>query len=488
MKNSPLFLTLSSALLLAALVAVAAPEEKRQPGQGGRGGPGGGAGVEPAVVPPYLFNLWLCRPGADSVSISVLAWEDMEGYIAYGETETALGARSQVVKLTAGEPQTVVLASLRPDTPYHYRWVYRRSSSAAATEDAVRSFHTQRAAGKKFSFVVQADSHLDTSTDVRVYQQTLANMLEDQPDFMVDLGDTTMVDKFGSFYIRASSQYLAQRYYMGRMAHSVPVYFTLGNHDGEKGERLTGKPDSMPLWSLGMRKKFFPNPEPGGIYSGNSIPFEQAGLLQNYYAWEWGSALFVVLDPFWSTTSRKAEDNWSMTLGEAQYRWLSSTLQASRAPFKFVFIHHLVGGLGRDVRGGAGISQLMEWGGQNADGTPGFATHRPGWEMPIHALFVKHGVSIVFHGHDHLYVQEERDGIIYQEVPQPGHPSGGTRSAEEYGYTGSIFGSSGHLRVTVKPEVTQVDYVRSLVPSVTRDSLANRTVQHTYTRQPRQPR
>ena len=98
-------------------------------------------------------------------------------------------------------------------------------------------------------FVMQADSHLDTSTDVRVYQQTLANIRADKPDFMVDLGDTTMVDKFGKFYTRAESQYRAQRYYLGQIAHSIPVLLTLGNHDGEKGERLEGK-DSMPMWSV----------------------------------------------------------------------------------------------------------------------------------------------------------------------------------------------------------------------------------------------
>jgi hypothetical protein len=110
----------------------------------------------------------------------------------------------------------------------------------------------------------------------------------------------------------------------------------------------------------------------------------------------------------------------------------------------------------------------MEWGGKNADGSEGFKQNRPGWEMPIHQLFVKTGVNIVFHGHDHLFVKEELDGIIYQEVPQPGHPSGGTRSAEEYGYTGVILGSSGHVRVTVSEKEAKVDYVRSIVPGVTR--------------------
>ena len=289
-----------------------------------------------------------------------------------------------------------------------------------------------------------------------------------------------MVDKFGNFFMRAESQYKAQRYYMGQVAHSMPIFMTLGNHDGEQGSRLTGEPNSMPLWSVGMRKKYFPNPEPGGIYSGNDRPFGDAGLLQNYFAWSWGDALFVVLDPFWPTTQRKGEDNWSMTLGEAQYRWLSKTLSESPAAFKFVFIHHLVGGLGKDVRGGANTAPYMEWGGKNADGTDGFARNRPGWEIPVHQLMVKNGVSAVFHGHDHLFVKEELDGIIYQEVPQPGHPSGGTRSAEEYGYTGTVLGSSGHVRVTVEPKKATVDYVRSVIPGMRKASVENGEVEHRY--------
>ena len=33
-----------------------------------------------------------------------------------------------------------------------------------------------------------------------------------KPDLMIDLGDTTMVDKFGKFFRRSESQYKAQRY------------------------------------------------------------------------------------------------------------------------------------------------------------------------------------------------------------------------------------------------------------------------------------
>ena len=44
-----------------------------------------------------------------------------------------------------------------------------------------------------------------------------------------------------------------------------------------------------------------------------------------------------------------------------------------------------------------------------------------------------------------------------------------------------ILGSSGHLRVTVEANEAKVDYVRSIVPSVTRDDQPNASVEHSYT-------
>jgi hypothetical protein len=278
------------------------------------------------VTPDYVFNTWLCRPGDDSITFSILSWKAMELFIHFGEKADDLSRRSETVKIGAGESKNLVLTGLKADTGYFYQVNYRLGSGEAAKEP-LRGFHTRRAPASAFKFVVQADSHLDVNSSDKVYQQTLANMKADKPDFMIDLGDTTMVDKFGNFYTRAESQYRAQRYYIGQLAHSTPVFLTLGNHDGEQGSRLNGTADSMPPWSLGMRKKYFPNPEPGGIYSGNTTPRDKAGLLQNYYSWEWGGVLFLVLDPFWSTTQRKSEDNWNMTLGSDQYRWLKSTLE-----------------------------------------------------------------------------------------------------------------------------------------------------------------
>ncbi|NDC64663.1 MAG: hypothetical protein EBZ59_11915, partial [Planctomycetia bacterium] len=98
------------------------------------------------------------------------------------------------------------------------------------------------------------------------------------------------------------------------------------------------------------------------------------------------------------------------------------------------------------------------------DGSDGFAEHRPGWPMPVHQLLVKRGVSAVFHGHDHLYVHGQRDGIHYQCVPQPGNIAGGTRAAAEYGYaSGTILGSPGHVRVRVSPTGAKVEFIRTAV-------------------------
>jgi hypothetical protein len=58
-----------------------------------------------------------------------------------------------------------------------------------------------------------------------------------------------------------------------------------------------------------MRHTYFPNPTDGNDK-------------HSYFAFEWGNALFIGLDPFWSTMQRGAS-GWDMTLGEAQYRWLN---------------------------------------------------------------------------------------------------------------------------------------------------------------------
>jgi hypothetical protein len=299
---------------------------------------------------------------------------------------------------------------------------------------------------------------------------------------MIDLGDTFMTEKYKP-YTTALPQYLAQRYYLSQVGRSAPLFIVLGNHDGEGAPR--GQSEDTSTGAALMRTQYFPNPLPDEFYSGNTTPDPTAESLQDYYAWEWGDALFIVLDPYWFTPASQgnAADLWNPTLGEAQYQWLKTTLQESQARWKFVFIHQLIGGADKNGRGGVEVADLYEWGGNNADGSYGFDEHRSGWGVPIHQLLLANHVTAVFHGHDHLFVKQELDGIIYQEVPQPGASrSNATNSAAEYGYLGGVvLGSSGHLRVTVRPDGVTVDYVRTYLPEDENASQQNGQVDYSYT-------
>lgn len=425
--------------LVAALLCTVAATS-RADAQGGRRGPPA-TGTFQTDVAPIDLNVILARPTPTGVTLSLLSGTDRDATVVID----AEPVQRRAQKLRAGEPVTMEVTGLQADHTYHY-------SVDGGTTQRSGTFHTARGKGATFRFVLQADSHLDERSDLRVYTNTLTNMRADSADFLIDLGDTFMSEKYADFRT-ASAQYYAQRSYFGLIGNTLPVFLVQGNHDGELGWTPANA-----VWAAGLRTKYFPPVAADGFY-------RTPGTARNYYAWRWGDATFIVLDPFAETTVRpnRAGTSWAWTLGKSQYDWLVATLENNPSPYTFVFLHHLVGGSGYEARGGSEASRFFEWGGANLDGSPGFSTQRPGWGMPIHDLLVKHQVTAVFHGHDHLYVHQERDGIAYQEVPQPSlGREGGINSAEEYGYrSGTLFGSPGHLRITVDSAKAQVEFIRS---------------------------
>jgi len=442
-------------------------------------------------VPAHPFDLILGRPTPQAITLSVLAYRELEGFVAFGPQPGQPASETPRRRFVKGEPVALALGSLQPNTRYYYRFRSRAPGGAGFASSEEYSFTTARPRGSTFTFTIQADSHLDFGIDPPTYEKSLRNAVAARTDFHVDLGDTFMTDKRNDFH-EAFPQYLAQRYYFGLVGPSAPVFLVLGNHDGEQPGRGGTGADSMAVWSNTQRKKYFPNPVPDGFYTGNTVPDRFAGLLEDYYAWEWGDALLVALDPYWYSARQRGGgggggDSWAWTLGRAQYDWLQRTLETSTARFKFVFIHHLVGGETPEGRGGAEASPFFEWGGRELDGRHTFGQKRPGWPAPIHDLLVKARVAVVFHGHDHFYAQQERDGIIYQLVPQPGHSRyDNTRSAGEYGYkSGVIQGASGILRVTVSPDQAFIEYVRAYPDSAESSSRKTGAVTHRYMLAPR---
>ena len=415
------------------------------------------------AVPEHAFDLVPVRPEKNSVALSVLAYGDLEGYVAYGLQAGKLAMQTPLQQFKKGEPVEVLISGLNENSAYYYQFRSRPSGVKDFANSPEYTIHTARPPGACFTFTLTADAHLDERTSPEVYLQTLANIRNDRPDFHIDLGNLSMTDKHASRE-EAGAQYLAQRYYLSQI--SSPVFLALGTHDGESGKDDDGSDDCLAAWSNRTRKRLFPNPVPDDFYSGNKTHRTPGGLLQNYYAWEWGDALFVVLDPFrYSIRQHGGGDGWAWSLGAEQYQWLEQTLRQSHAKFKFVFIHNLLCG-DQAARGGVEVASLNEWGGKNPDGSDGFNDRRPGWDAPVHQLLVQNHVAVLFKAHDNFFARQDLDGLVYLMVPQPSFAGNDRiRDLETYGYKSGVFlGNSGHIRVTVTPEKAKIDYIRSALP------------------------
>lgn len=432
-------------------------------------------------------SIILGRPTDVSITASIQFDYAVDCYLEYGTTSGIYTNTIPTFNNTANIPDEVEMQNLIPDTKYYYRMQYRSVGVGAFVPTPEYSFHTQRAPGSAFTFTIEADEHLYDKKGVdNMYRITLDNEAADNPDFMITLGDIFGDDHTPSTTTLADMDALhnAYRPFLGDICHSVPFYVCLGNHEGENDYYLgTTPPNNIGVFGTLTRKKYYPNPFPNNFYSGDTIA-EGFGmdLPENYYAWTWGDALFVVLDVYRTecyTTLAAKPGNWNWTLGNAQYNWLKTTLQNSTAKHKFVFAHHIRG----QGRGGITNAQLFEWGGRDSlNGNSTFTTHRPGWAMPIHDLFVNYGVDIFFQGHDHLFAHEVLDSVTYQEVPMAADSTYEIGMlANASAYTADTLDGTGHLRVTVYPSCVQVDFVRAYLPADTNATHHNQEVAFSYT-------
>lgn len=421
----------------------------------------------------------LGRPTDTSITMNILFDKSVNVYWEYGLTTGSYTMNTPIYTTIADTPIEINFSNLVANTKYFYRTRYKLTNASNYVTGTEHYFQTQRKSGSTFSFVVEADPHLDSNCDSNAYRLTLQHMLSKKPDFIVDLGDNAMSDKLPVIDKKSIiDRTLLFRNYFNELTHSVPLYVTLGNHEGELGWLPNTNENSLPTMAALIRKTYFPNPFPNQFYSGNTVSEPMVGIRENYYAWEWGDALFVVIDPYMYT---KSKPEWGWTLGLEQYNWLKKTLSNSKAKFKFLFSHQLVGGTGTDGRGGSEFVHLYEMGGRNTDSTFGFNSNRPGWDKPIHYLLYENKASIYFHGHDHLFAKQDKDGIVYQEVPQPSAKNLTTITGTAYGYVnGILMPNRGYLYITVSPNKAQVDYVKTYLPSEENATRKNGDIAYTY--------
>jgi phosphodiesterase/alkaline phosphatase D-like protein len=441
---------------------------------------------------PTHFDVVLGRPTDHSITANARADTNVQVYLEYGLQSGAYSMQTPVMNLNAGQPLESVLDRLQPDSGYHYRLRFRAADEEAFDADTERSFHTQRAPGSTFTFCIQGDSHPERTRsqfNPDLYRRTLLTAAAEQPDFYVCMGDDFSVDTLATLTADTVRQrYELQRPYLSLVASIAPLFLVNGNHEQAAAYLLDGTPNNVAVWAQNARNAYYPQPVPDGFYTGDTESVEYIGPLRDYYAWTWGDALFVVIDPYWHTAipvdnklgvdrdDKGQRDLWNVTLGETQYRWLRRTLEESRSRYKFVFAHH-VNGTGR---GGIELADLYEWGGRNKNGTWGFDARRPGWGKPIQQLMAENHVTIFFQGHDHVFVRQQLDGVVYQTLPEPADPYYTPYFMDRY-LSGDKLPNSGYTRVIVSPSGVRVEYVRTFLPADESPGQTSGMIAYTYT-------
>ena len=473
---------------------------------------------------PSIANVILGRPTNNSIAVSILAAEKINAFIEYGYTKTKYTEKSPTVSIEPNTPGVIDLAGLRANSKIYYRIQYAAGSSKTFQSSKQASFSTAKKAASTFTFTVHGDTHPERNGKMfnsELYYVTMANVAGQQPDFHILMGDDFSIDpligKGQANQANVEKIYRTHRDWLGVIGANVPVFLINGNHEQAAAYLLDGTLTNPAVLAGNARLKYFPLPAPDSFYTGDSYEIPGVGLPRDYYAWTWGDALFVTLDPYWHSKNAvdnlagvtvpedqgsgggqggggqggnkkgtatggagngKTKDMWSIGIGDEQYAWLKKTLETSTAKYKFVFAHHVMG----TGRGAVEVSYDYEWGGKDPKGVSTFAKERPNWELPIHDLMVKNKVSIFFQGHDHIFVTQERDGLIYQAMPNPADDTFSYFNDTAY-KSGTKAPNSGHVRVTVAPKQATVEY---FLAARSKDSgRKNLQIAHKYTVSPK---
>jgi len=313
---------------------------------------------------------------------------------------------------------------------------------------ALGRFTTQRTGEQAFTAALMTDSHTGTFPEGRpeldVLDAVVHNVRRDHPELVLALGDNvawpTSRNRPQTDEVGALRAYTMYRRHMAPLTMSSPHFGLIGNWEGESGKFPAGA-----IATAGnVRRRFLPNPDHRTYPQGGSAA-------EDYYAFTWGPALFVVLNvqsytvPSGEQPSRRDDvtvvEDW--TLGAAQMAWLVRTLTSSDAPYKFVCIHHAVGGNAANE-----VETLYGRGGGRAA--------RVGEQARLHELMLDTGVQVFFYGHDHVFVDQVVDGLHYALPGSAGAPWRFGRDITGYG---SFWTDAGHARLMVRPEQSTVSYV-----------------------------
>jgi hypothetical protein len=406
-------------------------------------GPDGGDGRAPTLLgAPLLF-----APTAEGFGVSVVLSAGDPASLGVRVRPDGAPEWGEIVRLPEVRARDLAqwrVTGLTAGTRYQYQ-IFARGAEVVLYEGSVM---TQRPQGASFSFAMVSDTHIgaDPTFSNQGVPATLsaasAAIGAAAPDFMVNLGDVLDFHQYGfneppPDKSIARAAYLNYRSLLADTTATAAHYEVLGGWDSEAG---CDTPDEVDR-SRSQRLLYVPGPEPTTYPEGGST-------FENYYAFTWGDALFVMLDVFGYTPTCHLlsvgpgfADDW--TLGAEQLDWLRGVLANATAKWRFIFIHHPVGGMAGDPA-------------ESAYGRGGGQAAHVGEQAIVHQLMRDHGVQVFFYGHDHVFTDMTVDGIHYTLPGSAGAPWMFTDT--QTGYAKS-WPDSGWGRVDVTPDSVHVRFI-----------------------------
>jgi hypothetical protein len=398
------------------------------------------------LCPPYMG----C-PTRSSIIMNLVSGEKVIAcYVRVGETKEVMKGKwqqSETVSMESLTVRQIRLEPLKSDTEYRCQLFVRLKDQSEFRMLMENPFRSQKTTPSAFSFALFSDAHIypGAPNRYRILNEVTQSILTRRPDLSLMLGDNiqTFTSHGGPMTEKRYGRilYAHLRHALGILPSSVPLFNTIGNWEGENGWH----PEQERGWARRARTTWIPTPDPKTYPEGGSE-------FGDYYGFTWGDALFLILNVSGYTPSDHTmqspigrADDW--TLGEVQKQWLHKRLSTSTAKWKFLFLHHTVGGkAGDDIN-----SRYGRGGGRAA---------RTGEQALIHEWMKTYGVQALFYGHDHVFTDIQVDDIHYVCVGSAGAPWKFTE--EETGYK-TFWIPSGYTWVDVHETRVNISFI-STVP------------------------
>ena len=130
------------------------------------------------ITQTYEHAELLGRPTDHSITVQLFFNKTIEACVQYGTSSGNYSDQTSWQLFNNGDPTEIFISGLNANTKYFYRVCYRDPGSMAVQTRPEYFFHTQRPEGSSFSFVVQADPHMDEQSDSSIYKRCLRNQLE----------------------------------------------------------------------------------------------------------------------------------------------------------------------------------------------------------------------------------------------------------------------------------------------------------------------